>query len=94
VELLLYHHGINCNLQTNKGYTALFYAIMSENISVITQILNTNDLDINIKDNNGGTVLTLAVSKENEQILKLILNHKDINLTIQLSVLLFIIVIC
>jgi ankyrin repeat protein len=62
------------NHRENSGNTALWYAAIDDNLSVIQTLLQRG-ADVNIADNYGYTPLIVASMNEQIQVLKLLLRH-------------------
>lgn len=59
--------GANPNIQNNKGYTPLFYAVIHQNFPAIELLIKYNT-DLNIKANDGKTVLNIAIKQPDYSI--------------------------
>lgn len=59
----------NLDIQDNKGYTAMMYAVEKERNDILKTLL-AEGADVNKKNNNGKTALMIAVEKENMDCIK------------------------
>ncbi|GMN65709.1 hypothetical protein TIFTF001_034814 [Ficus carica] len=66
-----------CDVVDNKGWTALYIAVVSENIDVFKYVLRTPKLEVilNVADKDGNTPLRLAAGRENHIIRKLLVDN-------------------
>lgn len=70
---------INVNIQEQRyGFTALFIALLNNNMYGITEIIKKNP-DINIQDYNGNTALHIAIVENNHHAIQLMITNKNID---------------
>jgi len=64
---------IDINRKGYHGNTALIYAVMSNEMEIVSRILDRNP-DVNAKNDSYDTAFTLAVKKKNFELMKLLIN--------------------
>ena len=57
----LIDRGCRINFKNNHGQTAIFEAILTNNLEFITQVLSANNIDTSIYDENGQNLLHLSI---------------------------------
>ncbi len=68
------------NKQTSHGRTPLIFAVLSNNVELVSALLKNSKVDISIQDTDGETALTYAVTGENRKIAELLLKANKDNL--------------
>ena len=72
VRLLLGVEGIDVNMKTSSGYTALTLASMNGHREIVQLLLGVEGIDVNVKDHGGDTALAIASSKGHKEIVQLL----------------------
>uniref|UniRef100_A0A8D1U0L8 Ankyrin repeat domain-containing protein 7 n=1 Tax=Sus scrofa TaxID=9823 RepID=A0A8D1U0L8_PIG len=72
---ILLEHGADPNLVDVKGYTALHYAVLGQNISIAAKLLS-HKANIEARDKDDLTPLLLAVSENEQQMVGFLLRNQ------------------
>jgi len=64
--------GVDINLQSSNGFTALHFAAQENKKEIFDLLLSQNNIKIDIKDNWGNTTLLRLVEEEDEKKIELI----------------------
>jgi hypothetical protein len=77
------NQGIDINIQTKHGSTALIIASFNGNRKIVELLLKQPDININIKNINAWTSLSYSSIYNRKDIVKLLLIQPEINITIK-----------
>merc|ERR1719319_898386 len=68
VELLLQRRGLEVNARSNEQETALHFACVRNNPTIVSKLLEHTGLDCNLRDDEGNSPLMLAVTESSQNV--------------------------
>ena len=76
----LIHHRVDLHQLGPNNASNLMSAVMSQQMDIVTYLLEKTDCNINHQDNNGRTALQLIVESDSVECTKLLLNNGALNI--------------
>ena len=83
VRALLYHEGIDVNIQDDNGETALISASLNGHLDPVRALLNHDEIDVNIKNDDDRTALICASENGHFGVVHALLDHNGIDVSIR-----------
>ena len=74
--------GVDVNVKSGHGNTALAWASNSGHLEVVRALLNDEGVDVNIKDDAGATALYYASYMGHVEVVRALLNHEGVDVNI------------